>query len=96
MNNNGTDDYWLVKLNAEGVKTWDRVYGSTAGEALEGGVATADGGYLLYGYSSGPTDGNKTAASKGGSDYWWCGPMRTAINSGMLLMAARATIFYGG
>ncbi len=66
----GQSDYWIVKTDAAGVKQWDRRFGGTAPEKLEHVLQTADGGYLLGGYSESGAGGDKTEASRGGWDYW--------------------------
>ncbi|QNF32131.1 T9SS type A sorting domain-containing protein [Adhaeribacter swui] len=66
----GSTDYWVVKMAADGTKLWDKTYGGTAAEKLTALVATPDGGYLLGGSSNSPVSGNKTQPGKGQADYW--------------------------
>ncbi|RDC63726.1 T9SS type A sorting domain-containing protein [Adhaeribacter pallidiroseus] len=70
----GKQDYWVLKLDASGNKTWDKAYGSTSNDFLKSLAQTKDGGYILGGTSDSPVGGkigfNKTAASKGEHDYW--------------------------
>jgi len=66
----GFNDYWLVKLAADGTKQWDRSYGSSGQEEMRSMQPTADGGYVLAGWSSGPVSGDKSQPSRGSSDYW--------------------------
>jgi hypothetical protein len=66
----GRSDFWVVKVDANGNKQWDRVYGGTSGDWLECIVPTADGGYLLGGTSQSGASGSRTAASFGLADYW--------------------------
>lgn len=74
--NNTSTDYWLVKLNAQGVKQWDRTYGGSQGETLSCMQQTADGGYILGGSSASPVSYDKTqplVSSANGAyalDYW--------------------------
>lgn len=68
-NSKGDFDYWLVKLNANGQKEWDKTIGGSGGDWLQKITATTDG-YVLAGYSNSPLSGDKTAASKGGYDFW--------------------------
>ncbi|QMU29526.1 T9SS type A sorting domain-containing protein [Adhaeribacter radiodurans] len=63
-------DYWVVKLNADGSKSWDKTFGGTKDDQLIAVQPTPDGGYLLGGYSTSENNGNKSAPSKGGADYW--------------------------
>jgi hypothetical protein len=48
----GNADYWVVKLNADGSKTWDKTLGSTGYDLLTSLQQTKDGGYILAGESS--------------------------------------------
>ncbi|QMU31043.1 T9SS type A sorting domain-containing protein [Adhaeribacter radiodurans] len=69
--NNGTYDYWVVKIGANGTKQWDKTFGSNDFDELKTLVATPDGGYLLGGSSqSGGISGDKTQENKGWIDYW--------------------------
>lgn len=66
----GGSDFWVVKLNANGSKVWDRAYGGS-GYEHDGSIAlTADGGYILAGTSNSGISGDKTQASFGLIDYW--------------------------
>jgi hypothetical protein len=68
--NRGLVDYWIIKLDAQGTKQWDRTIGGDANDALLSVQQTPDGGYLLGGYSSSSASGDKTKASRGKWDYW--------------------------
>lgn len=50
----GKDDFWLVKINADGVMQWNKTYGGTNGEHAYSLVTTSDGGYALVGKKSSP------------------------------------------
>lgn len=63
-------DYWVVKLSASGTIEWDKTLGGDLAEELHSVAQTSDGGYILGGHSNSDISGNKTADSKGGSDYW--------------------------
>ena len=67
---NDSFDYWVVKLNATGTIEWEKTLGGDLVEELHSIAQTSDGGYILGGHSSSNISGNKTANSKGGSDYW--------------------------
>ncbi|GGB97205.1 hypothetical protein GCM10011325_25670 [Dyadobacter sediminis] len=67
---NGSYDFWVVKINANGDKEWDRTLGGNKGEFLKSVKQTPDGGYLVGGYSASIASGNKTEANKGLNDYW--------------------------
>ena len=68
----GGRDFWLVRVDANGTKLWDKTFGGTGSDimSLSGVVPTSDGGYILSGYSSSGATGNKTSASFGLGDYW--------------------------
>jgi formylglycine-generating enzyme required for sulfatase activity len=66
----GGNDYWAVKINSSGGKLWDKRFGGSAGDATHSVIATSDGGYLLVGNSASGTDGDKSEATRGNSDFW--------------------------
>ena len=47
----GFSDYWVIKLDAQGNKQWDRRFGSNDEDFLQRVIPAADGGYLLVGGS---------------------------------------------
>ncbi|MCX2741182.1 T9SS type A sorting domain-containing protein [Pontibacter anaerobius] len=63
-------DFWIVKLNAAGEKEWDKTFGGKGYDFLTSLQQTTDGGYILGGYTSSGSSGDKTEASRGGYDYW--------------------------
>ena len=65
----GATDIWLVKLDANGNKIWDKTYGGVGTEYVTRILETSNG-YLLSGTSNSPISGNKTAENKGKSDLW--------------------------
>lgn len=69
-NNKGYDDYWIVKLDANGNKQWDKTIGGSSDDKLASLHQTLDGGYVLGGWSTSPVSGDKTQASRGYADYW--------------------------
>ncbi len=66
----GGNDQWIIKLTSTGSKIWDKRFGGTLNEYVEGLLATADGNYLVAGYSSSGVSGSRTWTSQGGYDYW--------------------------
>jgi hypothetical protein len=66
----GSDDYWIVKLNSIGQKVWDKTIGGSLGEQANSIITTSDGGFVVTGYSSSNITGDKSEASRGLSDYW--------------------------
>lgn len=47
--NNGSSDYWIIKLNSSGNLEWQKSYGSTVGEVARSICQTSDGGYIING-----------------------------------------------
>jgi hypothetical protein len=66
----GSSDYWIVKISSAGTQLWDQRYGGSGSDYVRDVLETADGGYLLSGYSRSGISGNKTQPSWGGEDYW--------------------------
>ncbi len=64
------NDYWIVKIDAHGVKQWDKRFGGIYEDKLNAIVVSGDDGYLLGGHSESSISGDKTEASLGGPDYW--------------------------
>jgi hypothetical protein len=57
-----SQDYWLVKTDADGNAIWDRTYGGAGEEQLFSGKQTADSGFVLAGYTY--------SYGAGGRDFW--------------------------
>lgn len=66
----GSWDYWILKLNNTGTITWQNVIGGTGGDYANAIEPTADGGYILGGYSYSNSGGDKTENTNGDADYW--------------------------
>ena len=66
----GLVDYWVVKLDVSGQKQWDKTFGGSGDDASLALQQTADGGYILGGYSSSGTSVDKSQMSQGSYDYW--------------------------
>ncbi len=66
----GGFDYWIIKIDSSGNKQWDRRYGGASSDKLWVVNQTKDGGYILGGYSSSDSSGDRTESSWGGQDYW--------------------------
>ncbi len=69
-NSLGSEDYWVVKLDATGTIQWQNTIGGNGIEFLFSLQQTADGGYILGGYSESNVSGDKTENSLGNADYW--------------------------
>ncbi len=67
----GSFDYWIVKINRDGQKVWDKTFGGNEIDYPRSALATNDGGYVIAGYSYSGISGDKTEPNRGnGSDYW--------------------------
>ncbi len=66
----GSDDYWVVKISAQGHKQWDKTLGGYSFENLQFIYQATDASFMIGGYSESGRGGDKTQESKGGSDYW--------------------------
>jgi hypothetical protein len=67
-------DFWIVKTDSSGNKQWDKRFGGTHNDHLKSLELTADGGYILGGWSFSGMNGDKTQpnwdTTSGTSDYW--------------------------
>ncbi len=69
-NSYGGQDYWLIKLDANGVIQWQKTMGGAGTDNLNDVQLTSDGGFIAGGYSDSGISGNKTVASLGSHDNW--------------------------
>jgi len=66
----GNYDYWIIKIDSNGTKAWDKTYGGSDEDHILSIQQTKDGGYIAAGYSWSGMTGDKTQPSKGECDYW--------------------------
>ena len=70
----GNWDYWVVKVNSQGNKVWDKTFGGNYTDWLFDMILVSDGGFLLGGQSFSEASGDKSEpnhdATPAGSDYW--------------------------
>ena len=66
--NNGSYDYWIVKLDSGGEITWQKSFGGSEGDAASSIQQTNDGGYIIAG-SSYSNDGDLTV-NNGLNEHW--------------------------
>ena len=66
----GGKDVWLVKLDANGKKIWDRTLGGAGDDELFSIVELPDGDLLLGCNSNSNVSGEKSEPSRGGLDFW--------------------------
>ena len=69
-NSQGSNDYWVVKLDSLGVTQWQNTIGGSESDQLNSIQQTSDGGYVLGGGSLSNISGDKTENSQGSWDYW--------------------------
>jgi len=68
VGNHGLTDGWVVKLSAQGDLEWQRCLGGSGDDGLRGITATANGDYVVSGFTN-STDGD-VGAPLGGGDGW--------------------------
>jgi hypothetical protein len=66
----GNMDYWVVKLDKQGVIEWQKTYGGQYADLLKSMEQTTDNGFILAGYSNSSLSGEKTDSNKGIGDVW--------------------------
>lgn len=66
----GLDDFWVVKIDAQGNKLWDKRYGGNQPDVPFDIKATPDGGYIILGQSASSASGDKSQNSRGSFDCW--------------------------
>ena len=60
----GDSDFWLVKTDANGTAEWDKTFGGAKSDGATSVQQTADGGYILAGYTYSYSSG------VGDKDFW--------------------------
>lgn len=70
QSNRGVSDYWVVKIDENGNKLWDKRYGGPAADELRAMAITSDGGFILAGESTSGIGGEKTEVNHGEYDVW--------------------------
>ena len=68
--NQGGSDFWVIKINASGVKQWDRTFGGSGKEELRIVRQNQKGNYILGGYSDSNISGDKSQNTQGFDDFW--------------------------
>jgi hypothetical protein len=66
----GGSDYWIVKIDKNGNKLWDKTYGGSDYEWTGYICKSEDGGLLLSGESSSNISSEKSENSYGSKDIW--------------------------
>lgn len=60
--------YWILKIDSDGNKLWDKVYGGNGKDEVFDAIPTSDGGLAVIGYTT-SSDGD-VSAYYGGWDSW--------------------------
>jgi len=68
IGNQGSVDYWVLKLDHEGKIEWQRSLGGTNWDRANDVLQARDGGYVVFGYSY-SSDGDLTQ-NNGNNDFW--------------------------
>ena len=58
----GGTDFWVIKLDEQGNKNWDRTYGGSGYDSAASLIQTTDGGYAVAGITK--------SKGAGGADFW--------------------------
>ncbi len=66
----GYYDFWLVKIDNNGDKIWDKRFGGQYDEYCNSIIKCSDGNYLLAGYTTSPAGGDVSEVSRGNRDFW--------------------------
>ena len=66
----GGRDFWVVRLDANGEKLWERSFGGSGDDDLFSLQRTSDGGFIIGGRSSSNTNVTKSGVNWGGYDFW--------------------------
>jgi len=69
--NQGSNDYWVIKIDAVGIIQWQKTYGGSSIEAARCIKQTTDGGYIVAGTSN-SNDGDVTGhhGATTSPDHW--------------------------
>lgn len=62
-----TQDAWVLKIDSNGLKEWDKRFGGLAEDGCNNVQQTKDGGYILAGMTVSGIGGDKTQPSWGGA-----------------------------
>lgn len=67
----GASDFWIVKINANGVKQWDKTFGGSTWETCDAVTQNSDGSFLVGGTSASGISGDKTTTVGSGAVMYW-------------------------
>ena len=66
--NHGGNDFWIVKVTKNGVKSWQKTYGGSGDDVAKSVCQTYNGSFIVAGYSN-SIDGD-VGINNGGYDTW--------------------------
>jgi hypothetical protein len=66
----GNLDIWIIKVDRNGNKVWDKTLGGSEGDFLGDIILSPDGSILVGGYTGSSISGDKTSESYGEQDFW--------------------------
>ncbi len=66
--NNGNDDFWIVKLDVNGSLIWETNLGGRGSDKANSIQQTLDGGYIIAGHST--SNNGDVGGNNGSYDYW--------------------------
>jgi hypothetical protein len=66
----GKLDIWIIKVDRNGAKVWDKTLGGSEGDELGNILETSNGEIIIVGFSSSPISGDKKSSNKGKGDGW--------------------------
>ncbi|MBK8845393.1 MAG: T9SS type A sorting domain-containing protein [Bacteroidetes bacterium] len=73
QNSRGGYDYWIIMLDSNNVKIWDKGYGGSADDILIEVISVSGGGFLLAGHSKSDSSFDKNEHNYGSinsNDFW--------------------------
>ena len=68
-NSRGGNDFWIIKMNSNYQKEWDKTFGGDDRDAGLKIIQSSDGSYLLIGHGRSNIGGDKTS-KMGTWDFW--------------------------
>ena len=66
----GDIDYWILKMDANGNKQWDKTIGGSGEDQVYTLLPIPSGGFLIFGFSDSNISGEKSENSRGSRDFW--------------------------
>lgn len=67
--NNGLEDVWVLKIDENGNKLWDKTFGGSNSDFPADMIQTLDGNYMFSGFTY-SSDGDVTDGNNGLADIW--------------------------